>query len=522
VGRHLTWSRHRLGETALFGGASLVPIAAALLPLLVLVGLGVEHGVEVLGSARPWVLLGRSLALSCAVSAGAMLLGVPLGVAFARLRVPFPWAFLCVHALPLFLPPLLPALGWFHLFGRQGLLGSEATARLLFSPVGAALVLILTLAPVVSALTALGVLAVDPSLEEAARTVARPGRVLARIVVPAAWPAIVLAALVVFSLTLSELGVPMFLRVEVFPAAVFARLGGVDYAPGEAAALVAPLIPVAAGLLALERWLLRRRGLAVLGLRGRDRQRLDLGRANALASLACTLAAALSALPIVTLVVEAARGDGFAGLRDWVGSSPMNTLVCAALAATVITASAVVLGHGLARRRPGARLVDGLAVLAFFTPAAVLGVGLVATWNHGATRIVYGTLAILVVGFVARYTAIGVRTFAVVVSQSPLSLEEAAAAAGAGYGRRLLRLVVPLHWRGALAAWLFALVFCLRDLETAVLFYPPGGETLTVRIFTLEANGPPATVAALALVQVGLTVAALAVGGAVLRLGRAR
>jgi iron(III) transport system permease protein len=188
--------------------------------------------------------------------------------------------------------------------------------------------------------------------------------------------------------TLSELGAPMFLRVEVFPAAVFARLGGVDYAPGEAAALVVPLIPVAVGLLALERWLLRRRGLAVLGLRGRDRQRLDLGWANGLASLTCVFAAALSALPIASLFIEAARGDGFAGLSDWVGSSPVNSLVCAALAATIITAAAVVLGHGLARRRPGARLVDGLAVLAFFTPAAVLGVGLIATWNHGATRLV--------------------------------------------------------------------------------------------------------------------------------------
>jgi iron(III) transport system permease protein len=80
--------------------------------------------------------------------------------------------------------------------------------------------------PIVTSLTALGALGVDASLEEAARVVARPARVVLHILLPAARPAIAFALIVVFALSLSELGVPMFLRVEVFPAAVFARLGG--------------------------------------------------------------------------------------------------------------------------------------------------------------------------------------------------------------------------------------------------------------------------------------------------------
>jgi len=72
--------------------------------------------------------------------------------------------------------------------------------------------------------------------------------------------------------------------------------------------------------------------------------------------------------------------------------------------------------------------------------------------------------------------------------------------------------------RGIAAAFLLTFVFCLRDLETAVLFYPPGGEPLTVRVFTLEANGPAGVVAALALVQV-LIAAAVLVAGSLLFLG---
>ena len=52
------------------------------------------------------------------------------------------------------------------------------------------------------------------------------------------------------------------------------------------------------------------------------------------------------------------------------------------------------------------------------------------------------------------------------------------------------------------------------------LFYPPGGEPLTVRIFTLEANGPEAVVSGLAAIHIGITFAV--VGVAALGLSKPR
>jgi iron(III) transport system permease protein len=182
------------------------------------------------------------------------------------------------------------------------------------------------------------------------------------------------------------------------------------------------------------------------------------------------------------------------------------------VAATLIAAAGLVLGHALARRLPGAAGLDTVAVLAFLTPAAVLGVGLVAVWNRPSLQWVYGSAAIVVVGNVARYGVVGVRAVAGLVTQTPLHLEEAAASAGAGFLRRLFRLVLPLHARGVGLVWLLAFVLCLRDLELPVLYYPAGGEPLTVRIFTLEANGPEPVVAALAATQVVMTAAAVAAG----------
>lgn len=523
VGRALSALAGRQQEVALaLAATALCAASAAPLAHLVAGEGGAWLGrAAVPAAAGALSLLLRSLALATAVTLMALGLGVPLGALVGRADVRGLWPASLLHAFPVFLPPFLLALGWFHLFGVSGLLGSEATSKLLFSDAGVVFVLVLAFTPIVTSLVALGVQGVDPSLEEAARVVAGPARVATRILLPAAAPAIVLAAIVVFTLAFSELGVPMFLRVDTFPAAVFSRLGGVDYAPGEALALVLPLAPLALVLLAAERRFVGTRSFAVFGLRSGRQGRLALGAWRPIATAALSSAALLSAAPIAALGWRALSGGGLAEVGRWTGTAPWNSLASSAVAATFIVAIGLVVGHAAARRVRGAGAIDALAVLAFVAPAAVLGVGLIGLWNRPALQWVYGGTGILVVGFVARYAVIGVRTIGTLVAQTPPHVEEAAAAAGAGFWRRLGGILVPLHARGIGFAWLLALVFCLRDLELAVLYYPPGGEPLPVRLFTLEANGPESVVAALAVVQVAMTAAVLAAGGFVLRGRRA-
>ena len=500
--------------------AGTVLIIAALLPILSLLAELPAAGaaaLRVLGSGRPWTLFLRSTGLSAAVTAGALGVGVPLGILIARTDLPGRRVLWLLHLFPMFLPPFVLALGWFHLLGRSGALGTEATARALFGGAGVLWVLWLAFTPVCTSLVALLLLGLDASLEEAARLVASPLRVAARILLPAATPAIVLSGIVVFALAISELAVPMFLRVDVFPAAVFARLGGIDYAPGEAFALALPLVPLALLLLFLERRYVGPRSFAVAGLRGMSRDPLSLGQWRSVATFASWSLVLISLAPLLVLLVRAGRNGGLEDVVHWVGRAPTNSLASGMLAATVIAALGLVLGHAAARRTRGAAALDALSMLAFVTPAPILGVGLIAVWNRGWTQAIYASLGILVVGFVARYTVVGVRAVSSVVLQSPLDLEESAAVAGAPFLRRLSRIILPLNLRGVVGGWLLALVFCLRDLETAVLFYPAGREPLTVRLFTLEANGPPSVVAALAVVQVALTAAVLVLGALALR-----
>jgi iron(III) transport system permease protein len=515
--------RVRWQEPVVFLTVLTALLAFSLLPLLVLAAEVLtgfpREALGLLGSTELWGLLWRTVARAGIVTVIDVLIGVPLGFLFARTDALGRGAAFLLHSFPMFLPPFLLALGWFHLIGRQALFGAELTGNFLFSAYGLIFVLALTFAPIVTSLTALALHAVDPSLEEAGRVVASRKRVAFRILLPIAWPSITLAALIVFALSVSELGVPMFLRVDAYPAAVFARLGGITYNPGEALILALPLLMVALVLLGLERIVIGRRPFTVLGLR-RPHESIPLGRWRLAGTVVIWTVSIAGILPIAGLVIRAVRGSGFAALKGWLGSSIQNSFVTSVAAATIITIIGVVLGRVLAHRQRWSSLIDGISVLAFVTPAAVLGTGLIALWNRPTTTALYASSAILVLGYVGRFLVVGVRPMALAMAQSSPHLEEAAAVVGAPFLRRLLRIVLPMHWRAVVATWLLALVICMRDIEMAVLYYPPGKETLPIRIFTLEANGPEAVVAALSFLHVMITATVLILGFALVRRAR--
>ena len=65
--------------------------------------------------------------------------------------------------------------------------------------------------------------------------------------------------------------------------------------------------------------------------------------------------------------------------------------------------------------------------------------------------------------------------------------------------------ISSLAKRGLIGAWIIAYIFCLRDLGITLVVYPPGFDTLPVRILTLMANGTPSLIAALCVILIAVT-----------------
>jgi iron(III) transport system permease protein len=498
-------------------------LTAALATVLVAGGLPlVWLAVEAARSGAPLItamlaprtlgLLANTVLLGVAVAGLAGLAGTALAILAVKTDLPFRGALSGLVTFPLFLPPFVLALGWFAVFGREGLISAWAgpdvairTSALFFGLPGAVLVLVVAYTPITFHLVRAGLAAVDPSIEEAARLHGRWPRVVRRVDVPFVVPAIAFGMLVTFVLVIGELGVPAFLRYPVFAGEVFTQFAAfLDVR--SAVAMSVPLGLLVLGGLAIERVMLRERVLFL------PRHRLDpmiapLGRWRATAGIgAWTWMLLIVLLPLVGLVTRAGGFENYRRALGGAGSSIVRTLWLSTIAATGILILGLLLGYLVERTRPRRRDgVDTLLLLVFAAPGTVLGVGLILVWNRAGLDWLYGSAAIIVVGWVAHLTPLAARIVGLALRGLPLVLEEAARIARVTWGRTLRQVVLPSISRALAAAWMLAFIFCLRDLDLTITIYPPGAETLPVRLYTLMANSPEPVIAALAILIVGLT-----------------
>jgi iron(III) transport system permease protein len=154
------------------------------------------------------------------------------------------------------------------------------------------------------------------------------------------------------------------------------------------------------------------------------------------------------------------------------------------------------------RSLPTWKLADTLLIFFFALPGTVIGIALVLFWNRPWMDLIYGTTAMVMIGYVIKYTALTSRITASSLARISPSLEEAGELAGLSWFHRLEKIVVPVVKRGIIAGWLITYIFCMRDIELTMIIYPAGGETLPVRISTLMANGAPELISALCVIMV--------------------
>ncbi len=508
-------------------------VVAGLLPILVMLLKSVQVDgrwslafyCRMAASPREWALMGHSLALAGLTTLLATAVGLPLGVLLGKTDLPFRRGFAALFTLPLLLPPYVLAISWFDLLGREGLLArvlgagaAQVVSSWLFGLPGCVLVLFSAFLAIVMLLTMTYLRTVNPRLEEAGKLVSRWPAVLRGITIPLILPGALLAAMLVFLLSLGEFGVPTFFRYDVFPVESFTQFSAF-YNFGAATAAAIPLAALTFLVLAAERVFLREKTYQLRPAPdGTQFVRVALRPAARRALFAATaaLCAVLVIAPLLVLVMQSASWAAYAEAFRRAGDSLRRSIGYAAAGATLLTALGFLLGYLIhARALRVWRAVDSLTIFLFALPSTVIGIGLVILWNRPWTNAVYATPLIILLGYVAQYSALTSRITVSTLAQIPPSMEEAAQAAGARWLRRLVWIVAPLSRRGLAAAWLVAYIFCLRDVGITMMVYPPGHDTLPVRIFTLMANGAPSLIAALCVILIAATVVPLALLGVV-------
>ena len=472
-------------------------------------GLDAYRGVLV--SGRQWTLMEHSLTLSALVTALTVLIGVPLGILLGKTDFPLKKVFVFLFVIPLLDPPYITAVSWFDLVGREGLLApllgqgfTQLASRYLFGLPGCTFVLFSTFLPIPMILTMVFLRTVNPELEEAGRLMSGWKKVLSGITLPLILPGILLAALLVFLLTFGEFSVPNFLRYDVFPVESFTQFSAFyNFRAATAAAM--PLAVITFLALLIEDLFLRERTYQLRPAPdGRQPMLIRLSKQRFwLTAVVGFLVLLIVIVPMTALLIKSSNWATYAQALNQAGESLQRSIVYAAFGATLLTVLGFFTGYLIQTKALKIwRSVDSLTVFLFALPGTVIGIGLISLWNTPWTNFIYATPVIILLGYLAKYTALTSRISVTQLAQIPPSMEEAARMAGAGWLRRLTFIVLPLAKRGLLAAWIVGYIFSLRDTAITMMVYPAGHDTLPVRIFTLMANGSQELIAALCVILI--------------------
>ena len=536
------------GEGIAAGVAIAVPVVLVGFPLATLVltagSVPVSDLVRALARLDLPTLFAQVALLGALATAWALAAAVPLAWLASRTDLPGRAILRNVAPLALAVPPYVLALAYVALLSPGGAahraiassLGvSLATIRwpgVIFGIGGAAFVLGLAGAPSVFLLIHGALDRVNPSLEDAARSLGLgPMATFRRVTLPLLRGPLLAGALLVFLYACVDFGVVSLLRTRTVTTVLFTYLS-TGFAPHASAAIALLLVVLLCVVLAAQDRAGRigaggatsRHGDVGIGALADQRGRRDarpvaLGRWRPLAIAYVAVVTGLGVVvPVLTLASLALSLGPVALVEFWgaQGEHVAHTVQIGAATATLATAGGLALalarGRGLATA-----FAIGAAQAGYAVPGTVLAlavVGLVPRllpWIDGTAGEI--VLAVAVTTFAPAY-----QPCATALDAVPRGLVDAARGLGETPLGALRRVTLPLSAPALVSGWALAFGLAARELAATLIVRPPGYDTLAVRLWVHATDvGPDPRAAAVAL----LLLAVLGVaGGVAQRLGR--
>lgn len=469
--------------------------------------------------------------LSTAIS---LIFGGVLAWLVERTDVPFkPLAFL-TSVISMGTPYILYVTGWLFLLGKAGpinrtwfeLTGSTNSLFEVNSLAGMILVEGFLWSPLVFLLLSATFRAANAEMEEAARmSGASVTDTILRISFQLARPAIVALALFVFIRNLEAFEVPALVgipgNVSVLTTEIYRGMKHMPPDIGFVSAYAIVMVAVIAILLHYYGKLSDRaeRFASITGKGFRPRPfRLGglrwLGGSIILFNFFIVLVLPLGAIFWMSVMpfVQPIRPSAFAAFTwqnyqrvltdDFYWGLAVNTLIVAGAVATLVVALTFLTGWVVARRKRGSWLIDQLVTIPLVFPGLVLGIAMLQLALRSPIPI-YGTLWIIILGFMIRYVPYGMRYSFSGVLQVHTELEQAAAVSGANTRELLIKVVAPLVAPALASGWIFVFLIATKEMSMPLLLSGAKSQTIPVAMFELWTSGQSGEVAALGLIWAG-------------------
>jgi len=460
-------------------------------------------------------------------AAGSSVLATSLATVVAwitvRTNAPLRKIFQLTAIVPNIFPPVMLAVAWGALLSpRTGLLNrlamqlfglAEAPLNI-YSLWGMIFVEGLITTPLAFLIVSASLHSMDPSLEESARVAGSTNLQIARrITLPIVRPALLASLTLNFVRAIESFDTPAIIalpaRIEVFTTKIYREAIGA-FPPNQniAATYAVSLLLISMVFVYLYRRLTSRseRYVTVTG-RGYRPMIIELGKwryaASAVAALILFL---IVVLPFaVLLFVSLVSYLHVPGAKTWelltldhyrsnltdsrTYRALQNSLMLAIGGATLCMLLASVTAYLTTKTKAAGRsIIEALTFIPWAFPGTALAIGLLWTYVYVPLPI-YGTLWILLIGYITRFLPYGLRTMTSTVVQVHDDLPDASLTCGAGFWATFRRIILPLLRPGFIAGWIILATIYLREFSTSIFLYSPGSEPVGPLLYHFYVDG---------------------------------
>ena len=458
------------------------------------------------------------------VAAVSTVIVVPLAFLYAyaltRTVLPMRWLFQGIALIPIFAPSLLPGLALIYLFGTQGFFKALLGGGSIYGFDGIVIAQVFYCFPHATLILVTALATADARLYEAADALgASKLRVFFTVTLPGAKYGLISAALVVFTLVITDFGIAKVIggNFNVLATDVYKQvIGQQNFSMGAVVGMV--LLAPAALAFVVDR-LVQRKQVALLTARAVPLVPKPKPGRDFVATLFCTLVS-IGILAILGMAIwgslikywpynlsltldnyDFAKFDANGWDSYW---NSVEMAVGAALFGTTLMFT----GAWLTEKTRDFHIVRGVVQLLAFLPMAVpglvLGLGYIFFFNAPGNPLgfLYATMGILVVNTVAHFYTVGHLTATTALKQIDPEFESVSASLKVPIWRTFTRVTTPICLPSILDIAIYLFVNAMTTVSSVIFLYSPDTKLASVAAVNIEEAGTTAAAAALCVVIV--------------------
>ncbi|MCV6598610.1 MAG: putative 2-aminoethylphosphonate ABC transporter permease subunit [Mangrovicoccus sp.] len=479
----------------------------------------VDYGLGNYGYYFSSPALFHSIQNSFLIAIAVVVIVVPLAFGYAyglmRTNMIGKGFFRLAATVPVLVPSLLPAIGLIYLFGNQGILTPLLFGQSIYGPIGIILASVFFTFPHAMIIMIVALSSSDQRLYEASEVLgASKWRTFWVVTLPGARYGLISAGFVVFTLVLTDFGVPKVIGGDFNMLAldIYKQVIGQQNFQVGAVVSVVLLVPAVVAF-AVDR-IISRRQVAIMSAKAVPYQPEDdpfLDRAMLiycgsvalfiLGVIAMCQFAALAQFWPYNLTPSLTHYD-FSKVGGGGWSAYWNSVKLAFLVST-FGACAVFIAANLVEKARGFELgrnfLQFLAMMPMAIPGMVLGLAYIFFFNDPSNPLnfLYGTMAILVINTSIHLWTVSHLTASTALKQMDKEFEAVAMSLKQPFWRMLSRVSAPVCLPAISEIWLYYFVNAMTTVSAVVFLYSPSTQLASVAVLNMDDAGDIAAAAAM-------------------------